>query len=125
MEATFFWGTVISCYFVIVCWEKVNLAVYVGAIIGVFICVLIQVTLLPEAVDSIALKRQFVEIRQTKLKLLQAQQKSKGNLKLVKVAMAIQPIKVLCGSFKIINREFLREHFELLLLRIFDAIMIS
>ncbi len=125
LETTFFWGTVISCYFVIECWENVNLAIYVGAIIGVMIFALIQITLLPNAVDSIALTRKVVEIQQTKVKTLLAHQKSKSNLKLVKVVMGIQPITVLCGSFKVINREFLREHFELLLLRIFDAIMIS
>ncbi len=125
LAATFFWFTVVSCYFVIVCWRSATFVIYLGAIICVLSLELIQVTLGPYAVDTIVLIRDVVGIHRTKVKVLRAQKKQYNTLKNLKVAMSVLPVKILCGSFKIVDREFLREHFELLLARLFDAIMIS
>ncbi len=122
---SFFWGTVISSYFIIVCWKKVTLVIYLGAVIGIWVCILAQVTLWPNVVETFVLNTKVVEIQKTKTRTTLAKYKRKVNLRNVKIAMGIQPVKFTCGSFKIIDWEFLCEHFELLSIRIFDAILIS
>ncbi len=124
LQATFFWGTVFSSYLVIKCYERITLVVYLGAIICLVMCVVMQVTLGPDTVDAAVLTRNIVKIQRLKVETALAKQKRRINWKNLKIAVAVQPITILCGSFKIIDRAFLREHFESLTARIFDAIMI-
>ncbi len=71
------------------------------------------------------LTRDVVKIQKTKVNSILVQEKRKVNWRNVKVAVAIHPLTILCGSFKIFDRAFLRKYFDLLKARVFDAIMLS
>lgn len=123
--ATLFWGTVVSLYCVIMCFEDVTLVIYLGAIIAAVSLVLLQITIGPHVVDTFVMAKKVVDIQRTKVKIKRAQQRRPINFRNLKIAMAIRPIKILYGSFKTVDREFLSEHFDLLMSRIFDGIMVS
>ncbi len=87
-------------------------------------CVVMQVTLGPDTVDAAVLTSQVVEIQRIKVKAVLAKQERRISWRNLKIAMSVQPINILCGSFKIIDRSFLKENFESSMARIFDVIMI-
>ncbi len=72
-----FWGTLLSSYCVIMYYNRVTLIIYLGAVIRLFVCVLIQVTLFPDATYAMVLMVTIVE--NTKVKTILSQQKSRVN----------------------------------------------
>jgi len=102
--ATLFWGTVVSLYCVIMCFEKVTLVIYLGAVIAAVVLVLVQVAIGPDVVDTFAMGKKVVLIQRTKVKIRRAQQRNYINFRNMKIAMAIRPILIFYGSFKKVDK---------------------
>lgn len=126
MEGIFFWGTVLACWFTIAAYDRVELPIYLGALISTVGFIGAQILILPEAVDGLVKAYKVVEFQRKKVRLVRVLMKRCARLEdETKVSKSILPISVYCGSFRRIDREFLTAHFDLLVNRVFDTILIA
>lgn len=124
VHSSMFWGTVISCWFVCRCWEKVDFFVYFGAFIVLMILIIVQVLLLPDWVLNLVLIQEVVFWHRRRMRFYHNRLKLRSTLRSLKVSIGISPILVWYGPFFVINRHFLTAHIMLTMLRILDLVVI-
>lgn len=105
-EAIFFWGTIISCWFVIRAGDSMELVIYLVFVLATVTFITVQVLLLPDAVESTVKAETVVISQRIRMKELRSKRKH-GTLRYMKIGESIFPIRIMCGSFRKIDKEIL------------------
>lgn len=120
-----FWGTVLSIWFVVRCWGKVDFFVYNGAVIIMVSILTVQVLLLPESVIMLGSLHDVVFWQKQKIRFYHVRLKLRSTFWNLKVANGIRPIVFWYGQFFVVDKEFLTSHAMLLMDRVVDSLVIS
>lgn len=125
VQLTLFWGTVLACWIVITCWYRVDLIIYLAAILVLVLFLIAQTIIFPDLVDTVIIMGSVAVWHKRKARFVHCYKRSWVTLKQVKSADSIKPIKIWYGSFFPIDKQFMVDHFRLLVERLFDIILLT